>query len=196
METDRPAPDNLTGHFLIAETDLQDPNFSRTVVLIIQHSEEGAFGLVINRESEVAVGGVIEEASETAIAMLPIFVGGPVQQNYVFVLHGGVPDRYQSESCDEVSPGVFFEPSFHHLLNFVRSEDYEEMSRVRIFAGYSGWGPGQLESELEADAWFIHPAQGDVVFGKDVEDGWKAALSKKGSFYRIVAETGYNPSMN
>lgn len=201
QEPEHRSPDNLAGHFLIAETDLQDPNFFRTVVLIIQHNEEGAFGLVVNRASEVTVGDVIEEASPSPIAALPVYVGGPVQQNYVFVLHNGVPERYRSDYSDEVSNGVIFEPSFQHILDYANSEDYREPPEgstptIRVFAGYSGWGPGQLESELEQDAWFIHPAQGDVVFEEDAQDGWKAALSKKGSFYRIVAETGYNPSMN
>jgi len=194
-------PENLTGHFLIAETELQDPNFFRTVVLVIQHNDEGAFGLVVNRLSDVTVGDVIEPAESSPISGLPVFVGGPVQQNYVFVLHNGIPRRYRSEHCEEVSSGVHFEPSFQHVLDYSRSEDYQVPPEgvapvIHVFAGYSGWGPGQLERELEEDAWFIHPAQADVIFEKDAQDGWKAAMSKKGSFYRIVAETGYNPSMN
>ncbi|MFA7565807.1 MAG: YqgE/AlgH family protein [Alkalispirochaeta sp.] len=194
-------PRDLTGHFLIAETELQDLNFFRTVVLVIQHNEEGAFGLVVNRVSDVTVGDVIESAETSPIADIRVFVGGPVQQNYVFVLHNGIPSRYQSDHSEEVSQGVFFEPSFQHVLDYSRSEDYihppgGRQPVIHVFAGYSGWGPDQLERELAEDAWFIHPAQGDVVFEEDAQDGWKAALSKKGSFYRIVAETGYNPSMN
>jgi len=194
-------PKNLTGHFLIAETDLQDPNFFRTVVLMVQHNEEGAFGLVVNRSSEVTVGTVIEETLDSPLAELPVFVGGPVQQNYVFVLHNGIPLRYRSDYCDEVCPGVYFEPSFQHVLDFTRSEDYRLPAgggrpAIRIFAGYSGWAPGQLEEELESDAWFVGPAEEDVVFEVTTAEGWKAALSKKGGFYRIVAETGYHPSMN
>ncbi|MDA3951246.1 MAG: YqgE/AlgH family protein [Spirochaeta sp.] len=200
-EADTPTPDYLTGQFLIAETELQDPNFFRTVVLLIQHNADGAFGLVINRESEVTVGDVIDETETSPIASLPVFVGGPVQQNYVFSLHSGIPSRYRSEYCEEVSAGVFFEPSFQHVLDYARSEDYRDppdgaVPTIRVFAGYSGWGTGQLEHELEQDAWFIHPAQAEIVFDEDAHNGWKAALSKKGSFYRIVAETGYNPSMN
>lgn len=201
MEPEHPIPESLSGHFLIAETDLQDPNFFRTVVIIVQHNGDGAFGLVINRKSEVTVGDVIDETEKSPIASMPVLVGGPVQQNYVFVLHSGIPEAYRSEYCDEVSEGIFFEPSFHHVLDYAGSQEFQKpiegaVPRIRIFAGYSGWGPGQLESELDADAWFVDPAKKDVVFHDDIENGWKAALSKKGSFYRIVAETGYNPSMN
>lgn len=194
-------PENLTGYFLIAETELQDPNFFRTVVLILHHNEEGAFGLVVNRESEVTVGEVIEGVEHSPVADLRVFVGGPVQQNYVFVLHGGFPPRYHSDHVETPCEGVFFEPSFQHVIDYMNSEDYVTLEttdrpRVRVFAGYSGWGSGQLEQELEDDAWLIHPARSDLVFDIESAEGWKKALSQKGGFYRIVAETGYKPSMN
>lgn len=194
-------PENLRGHFLIAETELQDPNFFRTVVLIIHHNEEGAFGLVVNRGSEVTVGEVIEVAEGSEIGDLPLMVGGPVQQNYVFALHSGIPGAFCSEHIEETAPGVFFEPSFQHVIDYVGSERYrqlpvEDRERIAVYAGYSGWGPGQLEFELEEEAWLVHPAEADVVFQSNPSEGWKDALSKKGGFYRIVAETGYKPSRN
>lgn len=180
---------------------MQDPNFFRTVVLVLHHNEEGAFGLVVNRESEVRVGEVIEGVENSAIADLPVYVGGPVQQNYVFVLHSGVPDRYNSDHAERPCEGVVFEPSFQHVMDYMNSEDYltlreEQRPAVRVFAGYSGWGSGQLEGEVREEAWLIHPARGEVVFDVDSAEGWKKALSQKGGFYRIVAETGYKPSMN
>lgn len=202
MEPGLPAqPDSLVGYFLIAETELQDPNFFRTVVFIIHHTEEGAFGLVINRKSEVTVGSVIEGIDEAALAEMPLYVGGPVQQNYVFCLHGGVPERYRSEHGEEPAGGIFFEPSFQHVIDYASTEDFGMLSEadrpaIRVFAGYSGWGPGQLESELEEGAWLIHPAFSEVIFAEDPSQGWKDVLSRKGSFYRIVAEIGYKPSMN
>jgi putative transcriptional regulator len=196
-----PVPSDLSGHFLIAETDLQDPNFFRTVVLVIHHNSEGAFGLVINRESEVTAGEVIEGVEDCPLVTEPIHVGGPVQQNYVFALHSGIPRRYRSEHSEETAPGVIFEPSFQHLIDYAHSEDYlaepiEDRPAIRIFAGYSGWGPGQLEGELTEDAWYVHAASADLVFSADSAEGWKAALSRKGSFFRIVAETGFKPSRN
>ncbi|TVR69424.1 MAG: DUF179 domain-containing protein [Spirochaetaceae bacterium] len=196
-----PTRSDLAGHFLIAETDLQDPNFFRTVVLILHHNEEGAFGLVVNRESEVTVGAVIEGMEQSSLAEFPVFVGGPVQQNYVFVLHSPIARRYSSEHAESPCEGVFFEPSFQHIMDYTDSEDYLALSegdrpKIRVFAGYSGWGPGQLERELSEDAWLVHPARADLVFDVDSAEGWKKVLSQKGGFYRIVAETGYKPSMN
>lgn len=201
MSADAPVPADLTGQFLIAETDLQDPNFFRTVVLIIQHNEEGAFGLVINRQSDVLAGEVIEEVADSLLEEQPVFVGGPVQQNYVFALHDGIPERYRSEHCEQPGTGVFFEPSFQHVIDYVRSEDYraaaaEETPSIKVLAGYSGWGPGQLEAELEEEAWYLNPASADVIFETGPAEGWKEALSRKGGYYRIVAQTGFKPSIN
>ena len=101
MEPADDLPKDLTGQFLIAETELQDPNFFRTVVLIVHHNEEGAFGLVVNRQSDVTAGEVIDEVEGSALEDAPVFVGGPVQQNYVFALHSGIPARYRSEHTQE-----------------------------------------------------------------------------------------------
>lgn len=196
-----PSPPDLTGYFLIAETDLQDPNFFRAVVLLVDHNEEGAFGLVINRESEVVTGDVLDNLERSPAGNLKVYVGGPVQQNYIFVLHSGIPRRYHSDHALEPCQGVFFEPSFQHILDYMASEDYLALSegerpQVRVFAGYSGWGPGQLEAELEDDSWFIHPASADLAFQAHATEGWKKVLSQKGSFYRIVAQTGFKPSLN
>ncbi|MFW5693771.1 MAG: YqgE/AlgH family protein [Alkalispirochaeta sp.] len=201
MNSDDATPADLGGQFLIAETELQDPNFFRAVVLVIHHTAEGAFGLVVNRESEVTVGEVLDSVEGTALEDAPVFVGGPVQQNYVFALHNGIPSPYRSEHTEEPTPGVFFEPSFGHVIDYVKSEDYlpairPEAPRIRVFAGYSGWAAGQLEAELQDEAWFINHATGDVIFQAEPSEGWKQALSKKGGFYRIVAETGFKPSNN
>lgn len=201
MSEESPEPMDLTGHFLMAETELQDPNFFRTVVLVVHHNEEGAFGLVVNRRSEVTIGEVLEGTEDTPVADMPVFVGGPVQQNYLFVLHSGLPTEFMSEHVIEPGEGIFFEPSFQHVADFLSSPTYwdlPEVSRpkIHVFAGYSGWGPGQLEEELEEEAWLVHPAQPDIVFHPNPEQGWKDAVSKKGSFYRIVAEMGFKPSNN
>ncbi len=201
MDDARSFPDDLTGYFLIAETELHDPNFFRTVVLMVSHNSDGAFGLVINRRSDVLLGEVVEDFEDSPVEDLPVFVGGPVQQNYIFSLHSGIPTGWSSEHVEEPAPGVFFEPSFQHLADFMGSDEFgglpaQERPRVHVYAGYSGWGPGQLEGELEEGAWLVHPAQAPIVFHDNPEEGWREALSKKGSFYRIVAQTGFKPSLN
>ena len=199
-ESEEKRQESLAGYFLISETELTDPNFYRTVVFMIEHNEEGAFGLVVNRLSAVHLGEVLEEAADSPVSEAAIYVGGPVEQQYLFTLHSGLPGAVSSEHAVEPAAGIHFEPFSHSILAYLTDEwaDLSEEARpsIHIFAGYSGWAPGQLESELDRDAWFLHRATPDIVFRRDPEEGWKDALGKKGPFYQIVAETGYNPSMN
>lgn len=191
--------ENLAGSFLIAETELQDPNFFRTVVLIIHHNAEGAFGLVVNRKSEVSLGDVLDGVADSPAAALPVYVGGPVQNEYLFVLHNGLPGEFCSEHIERVADGVFFEPSFGHVARFMASSEYAAAPvrpQIRVYAGYSGWSPGQLEEEIAEAAWLSLSARADIVFETNPEESWQAALSSKGDFYRIVAQTGFKPSLN
>lgn len=196
---EQPIPNNLAGHLLIAETELEDPNFFRTVVLIVHHNEEGAFGLVINRKSEVVLSDVLDGVADSPAGALPVYVGGPVQNEYLFVLHEGLPAEYCSEHLECATAGVYFEPSFGHVARFMASSDYAAAPvrpLIRVFAGYSGWSAGQLEGELRESAWLLLPAQAEIVFDTAPEASWQEALSRKGDFYRIVAQTGFKPSLN
>lgn len=197
--SDPAVPSHLAGQFLIAEADLSDPNFFRTVVYVVHHGEDGAFGLVINRESEIAVSEAIPAGDVAGLGEQNVGIGGPVQPEYIFALTSGVPTQYRSEYAEEPSPGIVFEPSVSDLFVFLHSEDYSftnPSTRVRIMAGYSGWGAGQLEAEIEEGAWVCHPADADIVFETDVQRRWVKALSAKSRFYSIVARTGYKPSLN
>ncbi|TVR90078.1 MAG: YqgE/AlgH family protein [Spirochaetaceae bacterium] len=200
FEGDIPVPDSLAGHFLISETDLLDPNFFRTVVLMTDHGAAGAFGLVVNRKSTAGLKDLIPDFENDPAGDIPVYVGGPVEQQYLFVLHSGIPTRFRSDHSVSPTPGVIFEPLTEPLVHFLRDEwraiPLEDRPKIHLFAGYSGWGPLQLESELEAGAWYIHRATADIVFHADPEKGWHDALSKKGPLYKIIAETGIRPSMN
>lgn len=192
-------PPQLAGTFLIAEADLSDPNFFRTVVYIVHHGADGAFGLVINREAEITVSAAIPAADIAGLGEQNVGIGGPVQPEYVFALTSGIPPQYRSEYAEEPSPGIVFEPSVSDVFTFLHSEDYvvpHPSARVRIVAGYSGWGAGQLEAEIEEGAWVYQPADVDIVFATDVRRRWTKALSAKSDFYSIVARTGYKPSLN
>ncbi len=196
----QPLPDSLEGHFLISETDLMDPNFFRTVVLITDHNENGAFGLVVNRKSTANLYDVLPGFTEDDAGAIPVYVGGPVQQEYLFVLHSGLPAGTQNEQAEHPAPGVVFEPATEPLVTYLQSEwpalPADDRPKLHLYAGYSGWGPGQLEEELRHGAWYVHKATADIVFHPDPEQGWRDALSRKGAIYRIIAETGYRPSIN
>jgi putative transcriptional regulator len=150
---------SLVGKFLVARSLLQDPNFRQTVVLMLQHDENGAVGLVVNRP--IKMKGV----------PFPVYRGGPCSQKGWFMLHGhrdwaGDAD----EELPEIAPGVFVGDS--DCLSRVQGTSDESDLRFRMFTGYAGWGPDQLEGELAAGAWAVMPATGELVFQTPTEELW------------------------
>jgi putative transcriptional regulator len=193
-------PSSLGGCFLISDIDLADRNFYRTVVLMITHDEGGAFGLVVNRPSRFTLGEGVEGMDDTPAASIPVYVGGPVQQEALFVLHSDFPG-YTPENGEEAPiDGVAFEPATQRFMEFLKNEWgamlEAERPTVRIYAGYSGWGPGQLEGELKAEAWVIIRATQPIIFHPDPQGAWAEALGSKGPLYQIILQTGFKPSMN
>jgi len=190
----------LQGFFLISEAELLDPNFQRTVILMIQHDEEGAFGLVVNRQLDVTLGQVLPEFSDIPAGDLPIYQGGPVQPQYLFTIHSGLPENLWSEQASSPLEHVVFEPAFPQIEEYLKNEwaslPMENRPPVHLYAGYAGWGPGQLENELEHGAWIVRPAAAKHVFSRTPDEGWRQALGELGGIHKIIAETGFKPSMN
>ena len=195
-----PIPAHLDGYFVISETELTDPNFRKTVVLLISHNEEGAFGLVVNRPTDVRLADVFEELDDADVGALTTFIGGPVEQHYLFTLHSGLPESAESQYAMKPVPGVVFEPVFTAIEGFLRNEwqelDTSNRPAVNFYLGYAGWGPGQLEAEIDAGAWLVLPADPDIVFHPEPTEGWNVALSRKGGLYHVIAQTGFKPSVN
>lgn len=194
-------PESLKGRFLISEANMADPNFRQTVVLMIEHNEEGAFGLVVNRRSSLSLADILPDFQTDLGRRTPIYVGGPVQQEFLFAMHSTPHDAAPSKTALSVVDDVFFEPGFRNIDRYFK-EDYvsglapDDMPRLHLFLGYSGWGPGQLEREMKDGSWIIHPASSQIVFHPDPEDGWYAALREKGGIYRVFANTNPDPSLN
>ena len=180
--------DSLRGKLLVASPALVDPNFARTVVLITEHNEEGAMGIVLNRPAEGA--GVEDLVPELAgvVAERTVFIGGPVQPQALVVL------------------GEFIDPEAAAWIvvadvGFVAAEtEPEELQRAlrrgRVYAGYSGWGAGQLEAELEQDSWIVEPPLPAELFPDDPESLWQDVLARKGGQYALLARMPDDPSMN
>ena len=160
----------------------------RTVVLVGEHNEEGALGVVLNRPSETPVEEAVPDLADLVESEDPVHVGGPVQPSAVLVLaEFDHPEAGQTLVVGDVG--------------FLAVDDdaeprSSELRRARVFAGYAGWGPGQLEFELEREDWIVEPANGDDVFADDVETLWSAVLERKGGAYRLVARMPLDPSLN
>ncbi len=194
-------PESLAGHFLISELEMADPNFYRTVVLMITHSDQGAFGLVVNRKADVTLADLLPEFDTQRGQETPVYVGGPVQQEYLFMVHSELPEGEPSPQAISPAPGIIFEPSFDHARNFFDDEHWDaippdDRPRIHLYLGYSGWAPGQLEWELSQGAWIVHPAKPKIVFHPQPDKGWKDALREKGGLLKVFADTDQNPSLN
>ena len=179
--------ESLKGHLLIAGPGLVDPNFWRAVVLVGEHSEEGALGVVLNRPSETAVTEAVPELALLADDLGAVHVGGPVQPSAVVVLADFV-DASDAESL--VLDTIGFLPSEVDPIAL------GELRRARVYVGYSGWGPGQLDEELEEGSWIVEPALAEDVFTSDPDGLWSAVLRRKGGPFGVLASMPPDPSRN
>jgi putative transcriptional regulator len=156
---------SLAGSFLIARPSLLDPNFRRTVVLLLAHTDEGAFGLVLNRRAN-AEG-----------LPWPLFVGGPCPSPGLMLLHGHSEWAHAKEeesgaaAAPEVAPGVFIGDA--SCLERAGNLDPDEQKRVRVFSGYAGWSGGQLENELAEGAWAVMSATATSLFDIPTDELWE-----------------------
>jgi putative transcriptional regulator len=180
--------DSTRGKLLIAGPTLSDPNFWRTVVLVVEHSDDGALGLVLNRPSESTVGDAVPQLGELIDPDDSVLVGGPVEPSAVIVLADFAdPEGAALLAFDQIGVlGSGFEPEA--LVDGVRT--------ARAFAGHAGWGPGQLDDELERGDWIIEPAQYSDAFTPEPTDLWTDVLERKGGSYALVARMPVDPSMN
>ena len=178
--------DSTRGQLLIAGPTMLDPNFQRTVVLIVEHSEEGALGLVLNRPSETTVGEAVSELSELVDSDELLFIGGPVQQSALIVLA-------EFEDAGRAAVVAFDDIG---VLGGEDHADPPDTRRGRAFAGHAGWGPGQLDAELAQGDWILEPAQREDAFCIAPGELWGSVLTRKGGSYALVARMPNDPTVN
>jgi putative transcriptional regulator len=169
----------FSSSLLLAMPQLQDPNFKRAVVQLIEHDEQGTFGLVLNREVDLTAADLCEslELDWNGDPSACIRWGGPVQSNTGWVLFGDdVALEMAGEPVQQVLPGLSFAGSLA-VLQAVAEQPPDD---VRLFLGYAGWGPGQLESEIAAGAWLSAPPSPEVVFGVEPAEMWNHVLRSLG----------------
>lgn len=178
--------DSLRGKLLISNGGLFDPNFRHTVVLMVEHNEEGALGLVLNRPAQITVS---EAVPELAILVTPedhLYVGGPVQPSAAVVLaEFGEPRGATEPLVGKIS-----------VVGELNPTAVEEIHRARVFGGYSGWGPGQVEEEIARDDWIVSAALEEDVFTEDPQHLWKVVLERKGPPFTMLSTMPFDPSTN
>jgi putative transcriptional regulator len=175
---------SVRGRLLVATPDLRDPNFSRTVVLVLEHSDEGALGVVLNRPVDLRVDEILPDWADQVSAPGCLFVGGPVSPSAAIGLGRG-PDL----------PDVLFDGL--GTVDLDRDgAPVPHLSALRIFIGYAGWAPGQLGQELEAGGWLVLDLEPDDPFTADPSDLWVQVLRRQGGRTAMFALAPEDPSTN
>jgi putative transcriptional regulator len=180
--------ESLAGQLLLASPSLTDANFIRTVVLIGVHGPDGAMGVVLNRPSQLTVAEAVPQLEETVGGLDPVYVGGPVKPESVVLL---------AEFEDPDTAGLLV----LGRIGFPAPEAGIEQlptatARGRVFAGYAGWGEGQLEAEMENGDWITGAAMPQDVFTDRPEDLWSEVLTRMGGSYALLARMPLDPSVN
>ena len=178
----------LTNHFLIAMPSMRDPSFRRSVAFVCQHGEDGAMGLLVNRLSEYRLGDVLAQmnlsSASAEVGDSPVLIGGPVQPERGFVLHTPLG---QWESSFKISDSICVTTSRDILVAIAEGRGPE---RALVTLGYSGWGAGQIETELKENAWLTVPASEHILFETPIEQRWDAAAALVG--VNIANMTSYS----
>jgi putative transcriptional regulator len=179
----------LKGQLLLDSGQLRGSFFQRSVVLICQHDAEGAFGLILNRATGSSVGEVIVADLPDSLKADPLFLGGPVQPTALSFLHS---DSFIADA--NVMPNLSLGHSVDALMDL--GESFSPTRKLKMFAGYAGWSPGQLEDEMKRKAWLTHPASLDLLFEFDPQKLWQTILQTKGWRYKLLSQMPEDLSMN
>jgi putative transcriptional regulator len=180
--------ESLSGQLLLASPTLCDPNFWRTVVLIGVHSDEGAMGVVLNRPSAVTVGEAVPRLEQTVGELEPVYLGGPVRPSSIVFL---------AEFVDPSAAGLLVLGRIGFPAPDARLEELTDATaRTRVFAGFAGWGEGQLDAEIDNGDWIAQAALPEDVFTDVPAELWSRVLTRKGGSYALIARMPPDPSVN
>jgi len=180
------------GSFLIANPVLGDPNFSRSVVLLCDHNDEGSFGLVVNRKAGLRASEIFQQAEFLTGYDNEVFVGGPVAQSQVFYLvRSPMPLAELDHVCDSIYLGMSWE-----ALEKVYAELENPEQDLRFYMGYSGWGGGQLAGEMEHRSWLTCNAQEHHIFGDPESNIWARVVKSLGKDYEYLLRAPVDPRLN
>jgi putative transcriptional regulator len=171
---------SLRGRLLVAGPGLLDPNFFRSVVLVLEHTEEGALGLVLNRPTDLAVSDALPPWAATVSDPPVVFVGGPVAPG----------------TAIGIGRNVDVEPVVGAFGMVDLDEDPHAWRDVRLFSGYSGWGPGQVEAEVDEDAWIVIESRPEDVATHDALDLWSTVLARQRGPLALLAHYPDEPAFN
>ncbi|MFE0046521.1 YqgE/AlgH family protein [Streptomyces albireticuli] len=193
---------SLTGRLLVATPALADPNFDRAVVLLLDHDEEGSLGVILNRPTPVGVADILESWASLTGEPGVVFQGGPVSLDSALGV-GVVPGEAHDKGAKGATTGdgPLGWRRVHGAIGLVDLEAPPELlaaalGSLRIFAGYAGWGPGQLEEELVEGAWYVVESEPGDVSSPEPGQLWRAVLRRQRNELAMVATYPDDPSLN
>ena len=177
------------GSILISEPFLGDSNFERTVVLVCEHNALGTFGYVLNKPTAIEISSVILDLSNFP---LNLYIGGPVSQDSVHFIHR---NKNRIEGDVEIQENVYWGGDFGMLKEMIKNGSMSP-DDIRFFAGYSGWGEGQLDRELESKSWIVGSASSEEIFETEPEQFWRAILKNMGGRFKALSNYPIDPRLN
>jgi putative transcriptional regulator len=178
-----------TGTILLAEPFMQDPNFKRAAVLLVDHGADGSIGFILNRESDVSINELVKDFPDFDA---PVYVGGPVGHDTVHYLHrkGDL-----LEGSDEVSRGIFWGGDYERLKFMVRQQLIEPAD-IRFFVGFSGWSEDQLVEELAEGSWVTAKMDINYLFNAPADELWRQVMDNKGNAFSVIADMEEDAKLN
>ena len=180
------------GSFLIANPVLPDSNFSRTVILLCNHDEQGSFGLVVNKSAAVEPSQVFANINVLSSYQNKVYVGGPVSQSQLFYL---VQSQEPIPELDCICDGVYLGYQWE-MLDTVYSRLDNPEENIRFYLGYSGWGAGQLAGEMNRKSWLTCDADQRYIFHPDENKTWASVVQSMGKEYQYLTQAPVNPQWN
>jgi putative transcriptional regulator len=178
------------GKLLIAQPFLNDGWFKRSVILITEHNEHGTMGFVLNRFANLTLKDVLPGQIQSK---LPLFYGGPVGQNQMFYIH--TLGKKIKESLP-INSKYFWGGDFTELVSLLNEDEKKLSKNIRFFIGYAGWEPGQLDKELEQNAWFVNDPDSFSYLQSESADIWGRELKRLGTNWSVLANFPEDPSLN
>ncbi len=179
------------GSLLISEPFLQDAYFQRSVVLLVEHTQEGSMGLVLNKKTELSVNTFFADLQE--FPKIPIYLGGPVSANRLFFIHS-LGEMIIPNSL-KINDHLYFDGDFNTLVRYIQN-GYPIEGKVKFFLGYSGWQKGQLHDEINKNSWVVSYASNRNVLLAEGEDFWRKTLESLGNQYKTWTKYPKEPSLN
>jgi putative transcriptional regulator len=182
-------PSPTKGDLLLSEPFLMDSNFSRVVILLCEHNDEGSFGLILNNTLEIEINSVVTDFPESKI---PVGFGGPVERSQLFYMH----QNKEISGCTQIGDNLYLGGDYPEIKKRI-SNDEMTPANLRFFIGYTGWSKGQLQDEIDELSWVVMKAPKNLsVFNAFDDDLWRELISQLGGKYKLMADYPVNPADN